>query len=504
MKKGALPKPFVLLFGAFFFALSACTNPTVLSSSSVPFSSSKSSTSSTLASSSSDSSSFPESSSNESSSKESSSSAPSSSTASTSSSYPSSSSPSTNPIGDGYWAGIDISGNTVGNAFRGALQYIMLQKGTKTGSNSYKALNSILKESDKHPNGGVCAFYRNDEVASSWNKEHVWPNSRGAGESAGYAGSDPQVIRPTNSSDNSSRSNYMYAERSDPTAKATASTGWDPAAFGYPGARGEAARIIFYAATRYYNLSTAGAGGSSNGSKPLELSIRLDNNSDNHLMGVLPDLLRWNATYPVTRAEKYRNEYLAKINYARNPFIDHPDWANMIWDTTGIRASSYTPSSSSYSSSPTSSSSSNPVLTNPYQLVTSGSDLQSGSRYLIASAPSGSVYTIAPQMIKTYYVDAVGTSANDGQINAESSMATFVLGGTEGAYSFLHSTQGYLAGTISGTHYNLGFASTAALATSWSISFASEGTATLKSGAGVYAAFDPSYTDFTGSQTATS
>src|SRR5574344_1537366 len=351
MKKGALPKPFVLLFGACFFALSACTNPTVLSSSSVPFSSSKSSTSSTLASSSSDSSSFPESSSNESSSKESSSSAPSSSTASTSSSYPSSSSPSTNPIGDGYWAGIDISGNTVGNAFRSALQSVMIKKGTKTGSNSYKELNNILRNSDKHPNGGVCAFYRHDEVASSWNKEHVWPNSRGAGESSGYAGSDPQVIRPTNSSDNSSRSNFMYAERQDPTAKATAGSGWDPAAFGYEGARGEAARIIFYAATRYYNLSTAGAGGTSHGSTPLNLAVSLDNDSSAHLMGKLDDMLRWNAKYPVTRAEIYRNDYLGGIDYARNPFIDHPEWVNFIWDTTGIRSGSYTPSSSSYSSS---------------------------------------------------------------------------------------------------------------------------------------------------------
>ena len=85
----------------------------------------------------------------------------------------------------------------------------MMNKGSATGSNSYKALNAILAESDRHPNGGVCAFYRNDEVSSGWNKEHVWPNSRGAGENPGYAGTDPQVIRPTNSSDNSSRSNYM-------------------------------------------------------------------------------------------------------------------------------------------------------------------------------------------------------------------------------------------------------------------------------------------------------
>jgi hypothetical protein len=24
------------------------------------------------------------------------------------------------------------------------------------------------------------------------------------------------------------------------------------------------------------------------------------------------------------------------VNYARNPFIDHPDWANYIWDANGM------------------------------------------------------------------------------------------------------------------------------------------------------------------------
>jgi endonuclease I len=487
MKKGSLAKPFALLFGAFFFLLSACATPAASSASSLPTSSSDSPSSSTSVS---------DSSSPSASASDSSPNASSGATSATSSQSSSSvsSSVSLDPITEGYWAGIDVSGNTVGNAFRGALQSIMLKKGTATGTNSYDALNTIFQKSDRHPNGGVCAFYRNDVVASSWNKEHVWPNSRGAGENRGFAGTDPQVIRPTNSNDNSSRSNYMYAERSDPTAKATAGTGWDPAAFGYPGARGEAARIIFYAATRYFNLSTAGAGGTSHGSKPLELAVALDNNSDAHLMGKLDDMLRWNDAYPVTRAEKYRNDYLTSANYARNPFIDHPEWAKMIWDTNGLRSSSYTPSSSSYSST-----SSTPLPTTPYQLVTSTSDLQSGSQYVLASGTSGAVAVLAPQMIKTYYVDKVDASVNGGLLNVDSSMARFTLGGSEGAYTFLHPSMGYLAGTINGTHYNLGFAATASSSTSWALSLTSEGLASLKSGAGVYAAYDSAHLDFTGS-----
>jgi endonuclease I len=375
----------------------------------------------------------------------------------------------------------------------------MIKKGTKTGSNSYKELNNILRNSDKHPNGGVCAFYRHDEVAGSWNKEHVWPNSRGAGESSGYAGSDPQVIRPTNSSDNSSRSNFMYAERQDPTAKATAGTGWDPAAFGYEGARGEAARIIFYAATRYFHLSTAGAGGTSKGDVPLELAVKLDGDSADHLMGKLDDMLRWNALYPVTRAEKYRNDYLGGIDYARNPFIDHPEWANMIWDTKGIRSSAYTPSSSSYSSS---SEATSPKKT--FALVTKTEELVSGSAYVIASSPSGSSYAIAPMMVATYFVAPVPVTVNASLISVDSSMATFILGNDGSSYTFQNPEMGYLSGSINSPHYNLGFATATSSATSWSVTLAKDGTATLKSGADVYASYDANYNDFTGSQTSAS
>jgi endonuclease I len=233
-----------------------------------------------------------------------------------------------------YWSGVDLTGATYGSALRNALYNVMVSKGTATGSNSYKALNTILASSDKLPSGGVCAFYRNDEAASSWNKEHVWPNSRGAGENAGYAGTDPQVIRPTNTSDNSSRSNYMYGETTSPSQ----SNGWDPNSFGFDGARGEAARIIFYAAVRYKNKAS-GAGGSYKGSASgLELTENLNDATTNATMGKLSTLMTWNTKYAVTRAETYRNDYLTGVNYARNPFIDHPELAGYIWDGSGTGA----------------------------------------------------------------------------------------------------------------------------------------------------------------------
>ena len=259
-----------------------------------------------------------------------------------------------------YWSTLSATdGSVYGNTFRKQLEDIMISKGSSTGTNSYSALNAILTLSDTNGTSSVMAFYRDHSVSSSWNKEHCWPNSRGAGENAGYAGTDPQVIRPTNSSDNSSRSNYMYGEVANPTtATYSQSTGWDPAAFGYEGARGEAARIILYTAVRYYNKNLSGAGGSYNGSATsMELNNNLNDATTNGTMGKLSDLLHWNDEYPVTDVETYRNNYLSgaiggsTYDYCRNPFIDHPEWANYIWDANGIRSTAYSTTSVSVASS---------------------------------------------------------------------------------------------------------------------------------------------------------
>lgn len=232
---------------------------------------------------------------------------------------------------ESYWSSLDL--NAYGNTFRSQLQSLINKTGNKTIS--YKANNEVLKQSDKSNDGkGIIPFYHSSDESytGEWNKEHVWPNSRGAGKSG--PGSNPHMLRPTISSENSSRSNYFYGNGSS-DGKNT----WDPGSLGYENARGEAARIIFYCATKYYN--TCGSGGTSKGSKPLELSNNPNDNKDLHTMGRLDRLIEWNNKYPVTSQEKKRNEYLYKNNFGRNPFIDHPEFANYIWNSQGIRNTKY-------------------------------------------------------------------------------------------------------------------------------------------------------------------
>jgi len=54
--------------------------------------------------------------------------------------------------------------------------------------------------------------------------------------------------------------------------------------------------------------------------------------TENREMGLLSILLKWNEVDPPSREEKLRNERICKFyQHNRNPFIDHPEYVNLIW-----------------------------------------------------------------------------------------------------------------------------------------------------------------------------
>lgn len=65
--------------------------------------------------------------------------------------------------------------------------------------------------------------------------------------------------------------------------------------------------------------------------------------SANNEMGLLSTLLRWNNLDPPSREEKLRNERVCKLyQHNRNPFVDHPEYASLIWEQVPqSRKSSY-------------------------------------------------------------------------------------------------------------------------------------------------------------------
>lgn len=229
------------------------------------------------------------------------------------------------------WEGLDYS--HFGEQFRTELKTKILATGNKTIG--YSENNAVLSRSDKALNGepGIIPFYHDEnQHTTSWNKEHVWPNSRGAGKTG--CGADPQMLRPTASACNSSRGNNFYgigSKEFDPARCAADSKNGEDFPL-YEASRGEAARIIFYVAAKY------GDG----------VNFKLTNNPGDptsaKTMGTLRYLIQWNNQYPVTEQEKRRNDCLDKEGFSRNPFIDDRDLANYIWDEEGLRKDAYVPS----------------------------------------------------------------------------------------------------------------------------------------------------------------
>ena len=198
----------------------------------------------------------------------------------------------------------------------------------------------ILKETDKDPNNpnNVILLYsgwsKNGEEeydgGNGWNREHVWAKSHGDFGNTIGPGTDVHALRPCDVSVNSARSNRWFAECSTEYIDGDGATGcytsstewvWKP----NNNVKGDVARMIFYMATRYEG----------EGMEPdLQIIDYLpsNNNTSDPVHAKLSDLLLWHMQDPVDDWERNRNNIIY-YNYQnnRNPFIDQPEFAELIW-----------------------------------------------------------------------------------------------------------------------------------------------------------------------------
>ncbi len=193
-------------------------------------------------------------------------------------------------------------------------------------------LNSTAKDSNGQTYGTKVASFYTKTAATSWNREHMWPNSHGGNN----VEADILHTRPTISSENSSRGNSFYVE-----GKNNSSSGWDPYTAGYDAeVRGECARVILYCVVAYpsFTLSDADSHSTSN------------SNKDN-MMGNMNTLIKWHFDYPPNVYEINRNNGAEYLQGNRNPFVDHPEYVARIWSSFNSTVSSLcSTNSSKYSS----------------------------------------------------------------------------------------------------------------------------------------------------------
>lgn len=188
---------------------------------------------------------------------------------------------------------------------------VLLVYGWENGSDA-DVTNDLAR--DKNNNGGG---------NGQWNREHVFAKSLGTpvlvdgGSGAtSDAGEDAHHIRAADVQRNATRGNLKFIAGSGNSA--TVGSGW------YPGDRwkGDIARMMMYMYLRY-------------GTQCLPTNVGFGNPVASDV-NMIDTFLQWNAEDPVDQFEDNRNTYHNNTTntYAqgnRNPFIDNPYLATVIW-----------------------------------------------------------------------------------------------------------------------------------------------------------------------------
>ncbi|MDD3389162.1 MAG: endonuclease [Bacilli bacterium] len=200
----------------------------------------------------------------------------------------------------------------------------------------YADYNDSAETADRFKNDGATRV--------SFDKEHIWAQSLGNFGRTGGAGSDFHSLWPSDVKGNQQgHSNYNFAVPTSGISDYNNDYGTYVGRNGYiSGAeqkvfepldqyKGDIARAMFYMPARYYTYIDVLH-------PKLELvngspSAIVASNTQSGLAGDLETLLLWNELDPVDQYEVHRNNLIYN-NYQlnRNPFIDHPEWAEIIYD----------------------------------------------------------------------------------------------------------------------------------------------------------------------------
>ena len=179
---------------------------------------------------------------------------------------------------------------------------------------------------DLNRSGYIIGYYDGKQLdgdwGSGWNREHTWPQSKGAKKET-TMGHDMQSVRPTNTSVNSSRGNTAYGEGSsyyDPDDEISINnSAYKKINLGTY--RGDAARVILY---DYLVYGEAGGNKNSLYNGNAQLLSKLGTSG---VFESIQILLKWHMQDPPSLTEMVRNDGAQDYQGNRNPIIDFPELA---------------------------------------------------------------------------------------------------------------------------------------------------------------------------------
>ncbi len=224
----------------------------------------------------------------------------------------------------------DTTENLSEEPLKKSLQVILAKNYNSLGYNT--ARDNMFMQYDNEKNNGAgasvntleCVYtgrvitnYSNRSDAQTnynFNTEHTWPQSL-------FSSQDPMVsdmhhLFPVDENANSTRSNNPFGVVNNAQWQQGGSKSVSGLFEPRDVHKGRAARALFYFAIRYQNYNS-------------------------FLTGQEKILREWNTTYIPTTKDSLRNEAIYKLQKNRNPFIDHPEFADRITSISNLSKAVY-------------------------------------------------------------------------------------------------------------------------------------------------------------------
>lgn len=173
-----------------------------------------------------------------------------------------------------------------------------------------------------------------------YNREHSMPRSWFGG-AVDPMNTDLFHIFPVDKFVNAQRDNHPFGEVEAPVWTSMNGGRLGPNSFGQDAGtafepvdeyKGDLARAFLYMITRYEDL-ISGWDSSPEGNRMLGHTTY-----PGYAPWAIDMLLKWHRLDPVSQKERVRNQEVYRIQGNRNPFVDHPEWVELIWgEHTGLK-----------------------------------------------------------------------------------------------------------------------------------------------------------------------
>jgi len=253
---------------------------------------------------------------------------------------------------DDFYAAVDASSQAaLRTTVHAALHTHLRFPYTASTTDTWDILN--LAEQDPVDPGSILDIYKNKIYTKItggtgvYNREHSWPNSYGFNnDETASEYTDCHHLFASDTDYNSNRGNQPFGTSSaSRTENATdLNYGFGGGSGVYPGnsnwddgsvyevwnhRRGDIARAQFYMDVRYEGGNHPYTGAS-------ETNLVLTDNAsliqtNQPYMGFLSVLLQWHLEDPVDDDERARNDLIESFQGNRNPFVDHPEWVECVF-----------------------------------------------------------------------------------------------------------------------------------------------------------------------------